>query len=252
MVITASAVTALLWSPAAVLWFAWHAPTPTPTSELSSCALLVVPQLYLLNDEGARNVTRYGSNGGTVFVSAFTDVVDEDDAFRPGGFLVGLRELLGVTVEEFGALVPPGADDPGQAHSTVGAPFGRVRGEFFAEELRILDAEVVGIFDDGRLDGRPALTRKDHGAGAAYYLATVPDDDGMRVVLAWLLESSGVEPELQGLPPVVEVARRGDVLTVINHGPESQHITVDCTDVRTGLQVGEVELEPYGWRMVRR
>jgi beta-galactosidase len=239
-----------------------------PTGDLSPYALVIVPQLYLLTDAGARNLNSYTSQGGHLFVSAFTDVVDKDDAFREGGFLVGLGDALGITVEEFGALVPPSASSPapsagavsfaqplgsglGQAHSTVSAPFGDLHGEYFAEEIRPLGADVIGTLIDGRLAGHPALTRKAHGAGAGIYLATIPDDAGMRAVLGWALQEAGVSHEIQGLSPWIEAARRGDVLTLINHGTEKQSIDVQGTNILTGATIDGIKLDSFAWRMLR-
>ncbi|CCQ44447.1 beta-galactosidase bgaB [Pseudarthrobacter siccitolerans] len=239
-----------------------------PTTDLSAYSLVVVPQLYLLTDAGARNLAGYTANGGHLLVSAFTDVVDHDDAFRDNGFLVGLRDTLGITVEEFGALVPPsagsgghsagdpgsaaaGGTGPGQTYSTVSGPFGDLRGEYLAEEIHPRGAEVIGTFTDGRLAGHPALTRNPHGRGAGVYLATIPDDAGMKAVLGWALQEAGVQAELPGLSPWIETARRGDVLTLINHGNQKQSIDVQGTDILTGTTVNGMKMEPFAWRMLR-
>jgi beta-galactosidase len=224
-----------------------------PTADLSGYGLVVAPQLYLLADEGAANLKDFVQSGGHLLVSAFSDVVDADDAFRPGGYLVGLRVILGITLEDFGALVPPGPDaGPGEDHATVQAPFGQIRGELFAEEIHLAGAEKLGTFVEGRLTGRVAMTRHRTGEGTATYLATVPDDAGMRSLLGWALEEAGVEPELHGLPPQVEVARRGDCLTIINHGAEPATVRAPhLTDVLTGGVLDDEVLEPFAFRIAR-
>lgn len=237
------------------------------TSDLSAYALVVVPQQYLLTDEGAANLTAFTEAGGHLFVSAFSDVVDQDDAFRDGGFIVGLRDVLGVALEDFGALVPPEAltsadsagetgahavpDGPGQSEAPLEGPAGRIVGQYFAEELIVQDAEILGRFTEGRTAGRAALTRKDAGAGRGYYLATIPDDDGMHAVLRWLAEEAGVHAEIEGLPEHVEIARRGGVLTVINHSDEPFAVDVEGTDLLTGSTDARRELGPFGWVFVK-
>lgn len=237
-------------------------------SDLAAYSLVVVPQLYLLTDEGAKNISDYVRNGGDILVSAFTDVVDEDDAFKDDGYLVGLRDVLGITLEDFGALVPPtgelsrqsvgdsllhgGSGGPGQSYSTISTPAGQIRGEFFAEEIHLTGARCLGLFEDGRLAGRPALTRSTAGEGRATYLAAIPDDDGMFRLLGWALAESGVNAEIEGLSPWVEVARRGDILTVINHGSETQSVDFDGVDVATGKPINRTFLGPFEWRMIRQ
>ncbi|WP_382308214.1 beta-galactosidase [Herbiconiux sp. UC225_62] len=244
------------------------------TSELSGYAFVLLPHGYLLTDAGARNLDGFVRDGGHLLVTAFSDVVDESDAFREGGFQVGLRDLIGVTVDDFGALVPPplqnaassvgevaravsavGSASPGEQHAQVDAPFGSFRGQYLAEELGVIDdgrpVEVLGRFSDGRLTGAPALTTRATGAGRAHYLATVPDDDGMLQVTRWATALAGVRPVLESPSPWVEAARRGDVLTVINHGHEPVRVEVTGTDLLSGASVDGLELEPFGWALLR-
>ena len=49
------------------------------------------------------------------------------------------------------------------------------------------------------------------GIGRTIYL-------GVYFVVRHVLAESGIEPLVTGLPDTVEVARRGDILTVISHG----------------------------------
>ena len=241
-----------------------------PAGDLSGYDLVIAPHLYLVSDESAANLTGFVREGGDLLVAAFSDVVDDADAFREGGFQVALRDVLGVAVEEFGALVPPvaaaggtSAGDtggtvsavrgPGEDHADVDGPFAAVRGEFFAEQLQVLDpsVEVLARFSSGRLTGEPALTAKRTGAGRAWYLATIPDDDGMRRITQWAAAESGVSPVLDVPNEMVEVSRRGDVVTIINYGAESARLAVSGTDVATGAAVSSVYLDPYGWIMLR-
>ncbi|MER7447452.1 beta-galactosidase [Microbacterium sp. NPDC097977] len=236
------------------------------TSDLSAYSLVVAPQQYLLGDEGAANLSSYVEQGGHLFVSAFSDVVDQDDAFRDGGFLVSLRDVLGVALEDFGALVPPasvrGADSagevashasvggPGQSEAPLDSPAGRIVGQYFAEELLVQDAEVLGRFTEGRTTGRAALTRHTSGTGRGYYLATIPDDDGMAAVLGWLAAEAGVAPEIEGLPEHVEVARRGSILTVINHSTRPYAVDVEGVDLLSGSTEPRRELDAFGWAFI--
>ncbi|WP_258058912.1 beta-galactosidase [Arthrobacter sp. B1805] len=220
-----------------------------PTADLSGYAAVVAPHLYLLTAGGAANLVEYVGRGGHLLVTAFSDVVDESDRFRPGGFCTQLRDVLGVVVEDFGALVDPGSPGPGEKHAVVaGKGFG-FTGSLLAEEIHATDAEVLARFDGGRQDGRPALTARARGAGTAYYLATVPDDDGSRQVLEHVFREAGVEPVLPGLPPMVEAIRRGPLLTVINHGTDVVDVPVQGR-VISGAAVDGVTLEPFGYALV--
>lgn len=105
-----------------------------------------------------------------MLVTAFSDVVDENDRFREGGYLTQLGRTLGVWLEDFGALALPGG--PGQAHAPFTGEFGQADGTLLAEEIHLAGAQALGTYTGGRLDGRPAFTVNSVGGGRAYYLST--------------------------------------------------------------------------------
>ncbi len=113
------------------------------------------------------------------------------------------------------------------------------------------DASVEAPFTRGRRAGHPALTVRTSGDGVARYLATVPDEAGTQVVADHVLAAAGIEPVIAGLPEHVEAARRGDVVTVVNHGSEPVVAPVAGTDLVTGGPVASVELGAFDWAIVR-
>ena len=210
-------------------------------ADLSSYRLIVAPQLYLLHADAARGLEAAASRGATVVVGAFSDVVDESVRFIEGGFLMRLGPMLGLRVDEQCGLAPRDG-----AGSTVEFDLDGVRlvGESIVDVVQPTDAEVVARFLAGRFKGEPAITRRAIGRGAAWYVATVPDAAATGVVVRRLLAESAVAPLLSGLPPLVDVARRGDLLTVINHGPAC---TVDTGGwpADDGAAPGAVTLAPF-------
>jgi beta-galactosidase len=236
------------------------------TGDLDGYALVIAPSLYLLSEGGAENLASFVDRGGHLLVTAFSDVVDENDAFRTGGFLVGLQGVLGVRVEDFGALVPPpaartsrSAGDAGSSENLgpVGemeAPFawhGRtIVGHYFAEEIHTDTAEILGVFSGGRLRGRPALTRNTRGSGLGYYVATIPDDPGMEALLADISKAAGVRPEITNASEWVEAARRGATLTIINHGSTVETFT--ARSASGGECPAPMQLAPYDWVMIEK
>lgn len=219
--------------------------------------LAIAPALYLLRDEGAAALTSFVEGGGTLLAGPCSDIVDGRDQFRPGGFLTQLGPVLGVRFEDFGAL--GGATTGGTG---VGAQTARVRrlsdtvrfhvgdavarGALVAEAIDAVSAEVVATFVDGMNTGRPALTRNRHGAGQAWYVATMPDPAGVDAIVGAVVAASGVSPVIPDLPEGVEVARRGDLVTVINHAVEPVEIFVEGMDAETGQSIGRRELAPQG------
>ncbi len=114
----------------------------------------------------------------------------------------------------------------------------------------------MAAFDSGLQAGAPALTRHRFGAGEAWYVATQPvgnapsaagtGPDALDAVVAAVVEASGVRPVVEGLPAGVEAARRGDLVTLINHGDARVEIAIACTDAETGRAVERVALDAQG------
>ncbi|RXZ67297.1 beta-galactosidase [Agromyces albus] len=216
-------------------------------------ALAIAPLLYLLRDEGAAALTTFVEGGGHLLAGPFTDVVDEFDRFRDGGFLTQLGELCGIRLDDFGALVAPGAAGPGEREARfAGDALGESVGTLVAEEIEIeaADATVEASFTSGRLAGHPALTVRRTGGGSARYLATVPDEAGALAVVDHVLADAGVAPVFAGLPEHVEAARRGGLLTLVNHGDDEVEVAVAGTDAVTGTPVERVVLGRFEWAMV--
>lgn len=217
----------------------------------------IAPLLYLVREADAAALVSFVEAGGHLLAGPFTDVVDEFDRFRDGGFATQLGPLCGIRIEDFGALVAPDAA-PGAfgereapfAGAASGAPAGV--GTLLAEEVHTIadDTQVEASFTAGRRAGDPALTVRAVGGGSARYLATIPDEGGVQAVVDRLLAATGVEPVAAGLPEHVEAARRGALLTLVNHGGPAVEVEVAGVDAVTGERVARVRLDAYDLAMV--
>ena len=201
-----------------------------PSADLAAYDLVLVPTLYLVTDETAAAIAAAADRGATVLVTYFSGIVDENDHVRPGGYPGAFRDLLGVRGTEFLPLLE------GETVGIDGLGDG-VRADTWTEDLEAVDAETVATYADGPAAGKPAVTRREVGSGTAWYAATRLDAAGTDLLVARLVEESGVE-RLPGAGPDVEVVRRvGDDaswLFVINHGTDEVAVPVDGTDLVTG------------------
>lgn len=197
-----------------------------PGGSLDGYRLIVVPALHLLRDEDAAAISRAVENGATALITFHSGIVDEEDRVRTGGYPGAFRDLLGIRSEEFAPLLP------GQSVSLTDGTTASV----WSERLKTTDAEVVASFVDGPAAGSPALTRRAAGRGEAWFVATQPDRDAYRDLVARLAESAGatVHP---GADRDVEIVRRsgenGSFLFVINHGDSDAGIAVSGHDLVT-------------------
>jgi beta-galactosidase len=204
-----------------------------PSADLSSYKLVVVPSLYLISDEAAASLAAYVEGGGQLVVGYFSGIVDPSLRVRLGGYPGAFRSLLGVRVEEFHPLPADGVVEL----SSGG------QGRLWSEDVVAVSAEVVDRYVGGVLDGKPAITRRQVGAGTAWYVSTSVDFD----TFAGLFGLAASE---------VETVRRrsGDVTWtfLLNHGDAEVVVPVDGVELISGSKVeGELSLPGGGYAVVR-
>ncbi len=199
-----------------------------PGHDLSGYKLVLAPAQYLLRTADADNLNRYVEQGGTLVVSFFSAVVDENDAVHVGGFAAPLEPALGLRVQEHLPL---------REGSTCTVDFaGRpLTADVWQEDLVLSGAEARGVYVDGPAAGEPAITRHRHGNGTGWYISTRPDADGLAAVMSEVYADAGVAPA--GLPAGVEVIRRAsedaDYVVAINHSAVTVSLSVSGEDLLT-------------------
>ena len=217
----------------------------SPDDDLGRYRLLIVPNLYLMHDEQAAKLTTYVERGGTLLVTYFSGIVDGHDQVRLGGYPGALRELLGVSVEEFYPLAPGATVQLSDSSA----------GSLWSELGRSDDAEVLVYFAEGAVSGSPALTRRQVGAGSAFYLATHLGGEHLHSLVSRLLDESGVEPVVRA-PRGVEAVRRSSekarYLFLANHTDQEQNVPATGFDLLSGAQAsGRLVLAPGGVAVLR-
>jgi beta-galactosidase len=199
-----------------------------PSASLEGYDLVLVCTLYSVTDDAAANIAAAASTGATVLVSYFSGIADEKDHVRLGGYPGAFRELLGVRVEEFHPLL---------AGTQLKLSDGAVSA-VWSEHVHLDGAEAVQTFTEYPLEGVPSLTRRAAGSGAAWYLATFPDRDGIESIVDRLLEESGVVPAAGADPGVELTRRRSDdgrsFLFAINHSRSSGTLRASGVDLISG------------------
>ena len=205
-----------------------------PAADLSGYRLVLVCTLYCVTDAAAANIAGAAEAGATVLVSYFSGIVDQRDHIRLGGYPGAFRELLGVRTEEFHPLL-----EGGQVTLSDGTT-----GRVWSEHVHLAGAEALATFTGYPLSGVPALTRRSAGRGAAWYLATLPDRDGIESLLDRLLAEAGVAASAEAAAGV-ELTRRVTAdgrrfLFAINHGREDAEVKADGEELLGGGRFGGI------------
>ncbi|WP_371482663.1 beta-galactosidase [Kitasatospora sp. NBC_00315] len=219
-----------------------------PEADLTGYPLVLVPALYLMTEAAGQNLRRYVEGGGTLVVSYFSGIVDEHDTVHAGPHPGALRDVLGLTIEEFAPL------RAGQSVRLTGAA-GDLTADGWAEWVVPQGAGTLWTYADGPTAGHPAVTRHALGTGSAWYVSSRLDAAGLDTVLARAAAEAGL-PERE-LPRDVEVVERagelGRYLFVINHTDEDAVVPLpgDGVELLTGSAVrGALDVPGNSTRVV--
>ncbi len=222
-----------------------------PESDLSGYKLVVVPNLYLVSDAAAERINAFVAGGGQLLMSFFSGYVDDCDRIRLGGYPAPFRELLGPRIDEpwpLGELQWLEVAFAGDADNV------RHGATLWADVIVPEGAETVAAYrGGGLLDGVPAVTVNDHGAGRAWYVGTRLDEAAMTAVMQQALAAAGVRPPLEGVPADVEAVVRegaeGPLLFLLSHAEQERTILLPepARDLLGGSnRIERVTLDPRG------
>ncbi|MFB7250975.1 beta-galactosidase [Microbacterium sp. NPDC056234] len=218
------------------------------TSDLSEYRTILVPHAYIVEPDTATALRAAVESGAHVVIGPFSGVADANAQVLTGRSPVLLRDLLGASSEEWGAVPEAGSPLTADARWDAGRAVAQPQAEILAERLRTEGADVLARHTGGDLDGIPALTRHAVGDGAAWYVGAVVDQATLSAVIGGALADAGVTDAFGGpagvLPEGLEAVRRGDVLFLLNHADTRTDIAVDGSYV--DLLTGEETIDGVG------
>lgn len=224
----------------------WRAGIPVdfvrPGADAARYRMLVVPCQYPLSDEQVRWLTEYTAAGGHLVITYLTGLADPSLRIVGGGYPGRLRELLGVRVEELHPLA---------AGEEVTLDDGSIAEEW-TELLEATDAQVLASYTHGDLQGRPAITCAERGAGRAVYLSARLRQDSRDAFLAAQAQGCGIRPTLPGAAEHgLEVVRRrgdgADHVFLLHHGTAALTVRGSGTELISGQDgAAGVRIDPGG------
>jgi beta-galactosidase len=216
-----------------------------PTDDLSGYKLVVAPCLYMVSDAGAANLSSYVEAGGNLLMTFFSGIVDPSEHIRLGGHPQPFIRVLGLRVLDW---IPLGPED------TIGVRLGEggeTTGAIWSELIEAQGASVVATFTETFLNGHPAMTLNNFGAGTAQYVGTHLETSALARMLQAAWSRVGVAPVAEA-PSGVEAVRRnvsdGSLLFLLNHGDAAVEVATEGHSVQLngegGAINGRVRLEP--------
>lgn len=205
--------------------------------------IILVPHAYIVRPKTADALRRAVERGAHAVVGPFSGVADENAQVLQGRSPVLLRDLVGVSGEEWAGMpegqapLVGGGDERWSASAHTAS--------ILSERLRAEGADVLLSHAAGDLADVPAVTRNAVGDGVAWYLGTVVSDSVLSLVIGDALAAAGVVGalgDLAALPEGLEAVQRGDVLFLLNHSAASIDVPVPSglVDLLSGEQTESV------------
>ncbi len=128
-------------------------------------------------------------------------------------------------------------------------------GTVWSEPVELRGATSVLDYTDGEVAGSPAVTRNDHGAGAAWYVSTVLAAETLRGLLRDVLDEAGVSPDPAAQPGLEVVRRRDDQhewVFLLNHTDRAvEHHEAGHELVADRAVAGTTTIAPGGTQIIR-
>lgn len=219
-----------------------------PGADLDRYRLVLAPQLYITEPDAAAALERAVERGAHLVVGPFSGVADRNAHVLVGRSPVLLRDVMGVSGEEWCALPDENVELTGEWWRPGD---GAAEASILGERLRTDGAEVLLTYADGDLSGLPAIARNARGDGVAWHVGAVVSDAVLSKILGEAAAAAGVRgvvSELEILPDLLEAVQRGPVLFLLNHGAEEQRIPVrpGLVDLLTSEVIEQVVTVPPG------
>lgn len=222
-----------------------------PAADLSRYSLVIVPALYLVTDTAAENINAYVHNGGTLLMSYFSGIVDENEHIRPGGYPAPFRKLMGMWVEEYAAY------PLGQTNVVLTDQGRRLTCLTWSDVIRLEGAQPLAAYEADYYAGLPAITQNPYGKGQGYYLGTQLEPGGLDWLLDRICQDAGLNPVTANIPAGVEAVRRRDGerswLFLLNHSSKEVNISLDAPGkaLLSGVGTGtSITLEANGVEII--
>lgn len=212
--------------------------------------VIIAPMLYLADDESIRRLDRFVAQGGLLVAGPLSDIVNENDRFLPDGFLTRLGTMVGARILEFDSFEGESGGRPVTFATVDGLRTARAHAitEHFSLEE---DVEIIATVDSAITSSAPAVIARSHGAGRMLYLGTVLDERGVDIVVDQVQAECELESLGHAESDSIEISRRGEILTLVNHGPEPASVQLRGVTGETETDLPVVRLGPYEWSAVR-
>jgi len=225
----------------------------TKEQDFAKYKLLIVPMLYMMNEDTMAKFKDYVAAGGNLVMTYISGLVDLTDLTYLNGWPAGLQELFGLNYLETDTYYPKDCN----AVTYYGKTY-EVRD--YASILAVKDATIDGIYEQDFYAKKAAVTRNPFGKGQAYFVGARMEHafhvDFYDNLLTELAISAPVEVK-HGAGVSVQVREDADhqYVFIMNFTEESQNVELGfaAEDMLAGGTLsGQFVLETYGVKILKK
>jgi beta-galactosidase len=240
-------------------------PLHGPWSEYKA---IVIPNMYLMDQEFADRVREFVRAGGTAFVTYMSGIADRTDRIYLGGYPGALRDVTGVRFEEFNPLGPDkGMDD----HLTVvpsDSSLPEATAHDFADPISDMADSVTVLAryrasDFSGMNNVPAITSNPYGSGRCIYVGCRLDHSDLAAQILPVLRQQGIDASADrgSIMRVVRVGQKAQYVFLFNRTDHDVNTTVSgtfilgsrcTTDSLEGSGQSTVNLQEAGFAVIRQ
>lgn len=219
--------------------------------------IIVTPMLYLIKPGVAERLEAFVEQGGTLVVTYWSGIVDQNDLCFLGGFPGGegspLRRTLGIWAEEIDSLYDhERVLFEMETHSGFGFS-GEFKAKHLMEHIHLETAEALAYYREDLFDACPVITKNQLGKGCAYYIAARTETEFNELFYISLANLHGIRKPIENVPYGVSVTTREDeqsrYLFIMNFLNEPRDLKVphgNWTNANSGDDIKEnITLQPY-------
>jgi beta-galactosidase len=213
-----------------------------PEGDLSRYKIIIAPSLMLVSGKTAENLKKYVAGGGCLVVHVRAGQRDTDNVMVDTPWPGLLRELCGITVDEFEAF-------PDNVQNTVVYQGKTYPVRWWADVMTADTAVPEAVYGDRFYKGSPAITVNRFGRGRALYFGAAGCIELIGDYLKDFLRDCGIKTI--SLPEKIFMSKRKSDETsyafILNMGDRVQEFDpgIRGRDILSGKEItGKIQMKP--------
>ena len=176
----------------------------TPDESNWDYKLVIIPMLYMMDEDMLQQIEKYVSQGGKVVLTYMTGIVDKNDLIHDTDFQERIENLVGSSLLEMDILYPK------QRHQLL------YKGQTFEVKdycgvIENNKSEVIANYQSSYLKNKAAIVKNQYGDGQVFYIAARTDKEMLHYFYKDLVEEIGLnDTVIKNSNKEVSIQRRSD------------------------------------------